>query len=332
MIIISLISDQTLPNLLFIKEFGKNADKFVFVTTRLMKQKGKTEHLVNAAAINDEMYEEIVLPDENDPKKINEMLKKHFPGNSEYVVNITCGNKIMFMVAHNYFKSSGNLVYYMPIGKNHFIELNNPENIMEVKTRLSVKEYLNAYGISFNSLSKNEIKDFLVLKQIFKEYKKNDYNPHKMADCRDYEHKQFFRGDWFEQYVYHIIKKQFALPDEYIELQLKINNLPEPHRAGYDNELDVVFTLKNELYVIEAKVSIGVEKINKKVLDNTLFKLSAINKNFGLRSNAWVVTLADLNSESENFKNDLQRRLLVLGIAGIEDRERIHKKLDLLKT
>jgi len=323
MILISLISDQTIPNLLFIKEFGNNADKFVFISTRLMKQKNKTDHLVDAAGINIDKCDEIILPDENDPKDINELLKKHFQGNDRYVVNITCGNKIMFMVAHNYFTSSGNLVYYMPIGKNYFIDLNNTENIMEVKTRLNLREYLSAYGVSYNSFPKNKISNFHILKQIYKEYRNNGYNPEKVAGLRDNEHKQFFTGEWFEQYVYYLLKKQFKLSEENIEIQLKINNLPQPQRSGSDNELDVVFTMNNELYVIEAKVSIGIKRISKKFLDNILFKLSAINKNFGLRSNAWVVTLADFNWESENFKKDLKRKLIILGISGIEDREKI---------
>lgn len=84
-----------------------------------------------------------------------------------------------------------------------------------------------------------------------------------------------------------------------------------------------MFVHKNQIYVIEAKVSVGKNKINTINLNNILFKLSALNKNFGLRSHAYLFTLADFSNQSEEFIADLQRKLKVLSINKIFDRQLI---------
>ena len=162
-----------------------------------------------------------------------------------------------------------------------------------------------------------------MLKQILKEYRQNGYDPGRVAGLRDNEYKDFFTGGWFEQFVFYRLREQFGLDEGFIELRVKINNFPEPHRAGSDNELDVVFTLDNELYVVEAKVSLGQARLNKTLLYNILFKLSALNRNFGLRSHPRLITLADLSAEAGNFRRDLNRKMRVLGIEGIDDRQKV---------
>ena len=323
--IISLISEQTIPNLLFIKEFGQQADEFIFIGTAAMQQRGKTEALIKAAGLETSKCSELFFPDETDLTGMQVFLEQHFGRKSGFLVNITCGTKPMFLVTHNFFCHPGNRIYYLPIAKNRIREL-FPENVeSELNYRLNVKEYLSACGISYESLPPVEYRDYKVLKQILKEYRQNGFDPDRVAGLRDNEHKNFFTGGWFEQYVYYRLREQFDIAEGFIETCVKINNFQEPHRAGFDNELDAVFTRENELYLVEAKVSMGQARLNKPLLDNILFKLSALNRNFGLRSHARIVTLAALSGEVENFRHDLYRKMKVLGIEGIDDREKVLK-------
>ncbi len=226
----------------------------------------------------------------------------------------------MSIAIYQYFAKENNRIVYIPIGKNELGEYYPSTSVSGINYRLNLKEYLNAYGISFESLPKVQIKPFEFLKQILKSYRKNDFDSSQVT--KDYANSDvnYFTGTWFEQYVYHLLKIQFLLNDDEIETDIWINNFVEKQRAGADNQLDIAFTFNNELYIVEAKVSIGKEKLNKPNLENMLFKLSAINRNFGLKSNPYLITLADLSKEPQNFQTDLERKLKVLGIEKIEDR------------
>lgn len=321
--LISLISDQVVPNLLFIKEMGHQADSFVFITTPLMKERGKTTDLLDAAGLNHDICSELLIDDENNIEGISKALESRLPGNKKFLVNLTGGNKIMFLSAYNFFRKHGNRIFYLPIGRNMLAEI-YPENVMhDLLFRVNVKEYLRACGISFQASTANEIHGYKFLKTLFKEYRQSGFDITRLYQSRDQEHQAFFTGGWFEQYTYHVLKRELNLPGTFIEQGLRINNLPEKHRAGNDNELDVVFTYENELYVVEAKVSLGVKKINRQTLDHTLFKLSALNNNFGLRSKAFIFTMSDIGTEPASFQNDLDRKMRVLGIKGVVDRSKI---------
>jgi hypothetical protein len=321
--IISLISEQTIPNLLFIKEFGEEGDEYLFISTATMKGLGKTDALVKAAGLNADRCRELIVPDENDIKGMEAFLIEQFGGQTGFLVNITCGTKPMFLVAFNFFSRPGNRVYYLPIGQNRVRALFPGNSESALKYRLNVREYLFACGISYEPLPPVEYREYKMLKQILKEYRQNGFEPGRVAGLRDNEYKDFFTGGWFEQFVFYRLREQFGLDEGFIELRVKINNFPEPHRAGSDNELDVVFMVDNELYVVEAKVSLGQARLNKTLLYNILFKLSALNRNFGLRSHPRLITLADLSSESGNFRRDLNRKMRVLGIEGIDDRQKV---------
>jgi hypothetical protein len=326
-----LISDQTIPNLLFVKEYGQDADGFVFITTPLMQTKGKTRHLMDAAGLDYGKCREVVLPDENDPVSMENIFQNEFHANIKYLVNLTCGTKMMFLVAHNFFSRIGSNIYYMPIGKDYFVGMGN-SMAAKVNYRINVQEYLAAHGILYQATPKGEIKDHKILKLILKEYQQKGFNHLEVAAARKNEFKQYFTGTWFEQLVYHRLKQEYCLDDVFIETGLKINNMAPYNRLENDSELDIVFTHNNELYVIEAKVNIGLNKINKQNLDNILFKLSALNKNFGLRSHAWVVSLADLQQSGENFRSQLHRRMKILNVAGFADRNNILGKERLLEV
>jgi hypothetical protein len=324
--LISLISDQAIPNLLFIKVFSVMVDKFVFITTPFMQSLSKTRHLIDAAGLEPRLCREVVVDDENNLDSMQQILKNELPG-SGYIVNITCGTKMMFLAAYNVFREPGNKVFYLPIGKNTINELYPGNSVFEATYRLNVREYLAAYGITFSALMLENIQDYSFLKQILNEYRRLGYDINALQNTQKDSSKYFFTGGWFEHYAYHLIRQKLNHAHGFIETGLKINNFQEQHRAGNDNELDVVFTLNNELHVIEAKVSLGINKVKRVNIEKAMFKMSALNKNFGLRSYSWLYTLSDLSSEPPDFIADLNRKMKVLGIRGIVDRNMILNKL-----
>ena len=46
-VLISIVSDQTIPNVLFIKDF-KEMDEYVFLSTEKMEQQKKTEKIIKS--------------------------------------------------------------------------------------------------------------------------------------------------------------------------------------------------------------------------------------------------------------------------------------------
>ncbi len=47
-LLVTLISDQAIPNVLFVSEMKTIADHYLFLTTEYMEQKGKSEAILNA--------------------------------------------------------------------------------------------------------------------------------------------------------------------------------------------------------------------------------------------------------------------------------------------
>ena len=236
------------------------------------------------------------------------------------MVNITGGTKLISMVCSQFFSRDDNQLYYLPLGQNTLIKIYPHIRSLPVNYRVCVREYLQAQGMSYTSQPPDKIMSFEFLKRVFKEFRKHNYSPSQMADLRDNEYKAFFTGGWFEQFVFHRLSQELNLSKDQIEYGLLVNNFTEAHRAGNDNELDIVFIHENVLHIVEAKVSIGEKAINKKNLDNILYKLSAINRNFGIQSWPSVITLADLTKEPDSFHMDLARKMKLLGIKTILDR------------
>ena len=79
---------------------------------------------------------------------------------------------------------------------------------------------------------------------------------------------EFLSGGWFEEYVYYLIKKNINPQD--IALGVRISRTGLKH----DNELDVVFTKGNKLFVIECKTGVQTERLFNEIV----YKLCAISE------------------------------------------------------
>lgn len=79
---------------------------------------------------------------------------------------------------------------------------------------------------------------------------------------------EYLTGGWFEEYVYYLVKKHIKPQD--LAINVKIS------REGirHNNELDVVFTKGNKLFVIECKTGVQTDRLFNEIV----YKVCAISE------------------------------------------------------
>jgi hypothetical protein len=117
---------------------------------------------------------------------------------------------------------------------------------------------------------------------------------------------RYLTGDWFEDYVYHLIKNHYPLPDGAIALGLQIGAIEESENA--DNELDVVFVYNNKIYLIECKTSMSNGELN--IMNDTMYKSAALQKQFGLLVSTYLFTL----DQASDLKKGYDKRSNLLRV------------------
>lgn len=150
---VCLVSDQPIPNILGIHHF--RPDELLFISTAEMERKGKTNSILDALNIIGLDYrnraEKVVVKEDSIldcHKKLEEWVKGR--EDSEFVLNLTCGTKIMSIAAYEYFKDYSSKMIYIPIAKNEFIvpfPKKTPGKVVPLDLRLDVMGYLTAYGL-----------------------------------------------------------------------------------------------------------------------------------------------------------------------------------------
>lgn len=257
-LLISLVSDQTVPNVQLINEFKNEYTDYQFITTKAMEAKGCRIWIETAANIC--CKGEPIVVNEFSYDDIQQRLSSFdFTGYEKLIVNLTGGTKVMTLAAHEFFKEEGADIYYVTGIDKKYIKVFPGKKKIEFKINysLSVEEYLIAYG--FN-VKKSDIPPFNkdVTEQIFSMYiDKSIYNywetinqlrayrskgvksdamnenifaliekvgliPQKNAVLNADEVK-FLTGEWFEQYIYNKVQQDFGLDDTKILMGVKLN-------------------------------------------------------------------------------------------------------------
>lgn len=268
--------------------------------------------------------------------------------NDEVVVNLTGGTKIMVLGAYNIFKSYAKRMIYTPIPKNEFITV-YPKDDSCKKTehynlKLSVEAYVTAYGVKVKkpenieplksiALSNENLCRWMALNYsaiedtLFEFYK--NLNKHRSDknfrlklefSLRKEEEREFLKklgmanrtiektlskneirfltGDWLSDYCFNEIA---ALPVDDCVTGIE---LVSP--KGVDNEFDVMFTKDNALYIVECK-SLQPSKDEK--YQDFLYKISAIQQDFGLRVDGFMISTArKIISDKGDIRDDLLSR------------------------
>ncbi|MEM9824849.1 MAG: DUF1887 family CARF protein, partial [Bacteroidota bacterium] len=176
--LVSLVSQQPLPNIFLIKEM-KDVDHYLFITTELMERSGQLEHTIKVLCLLPEQYHRIIVKEDSLKDITNQlqalklkMLDQHF------IVNLTNGTKIMSIATYNFFQDAlmSREIYYLPIGKNHYQQIIPPTNdpIKPIQFKIGVKAYFNAYGIEIkNEKFINQVQSKKVTSALYKSYTSN---------------------------------------------------------------------------------------------------------------------------------------------------------------
>ena len=153
-ILVLLVSDQTVPNFLFIKSFD-NVDKYLFITTDKMENENsgnKRKWLLTASGIAEEKQDFRIVDAELKSDVISKIQDFDWDNYTEIIVNVTGGTKMMSIACYEFFKNITKNIWYLPIGKNTYHLCDEEEQKLDVHYKMSVEEYLDCCGI-FKSTS-----------------------------------------------------------------------------------------------------------------------------------------------------------------------------------
>lgn len=359
-ILVSLISDQTIPNILAIHHF--NPDELLFITTEEMERKEKIKAIMDTLSeLKREYYgkESKIIVREDSILDCHKKIEKWIEGkeDSEFIINLTGGTKIMSIAAYEFFKDFGSQMIYIPIPKNEYIipfPKKNPKEPIPLSLKLKVTEYLNAYGLhviqkeKLLSHQEEAQKRYLLSEWIVLHYEsiknllswlysqlnnyrgikrpyewKGQYDPTpeerlflEKANFRFSEgiiskiiersEVKYLTGGWLEEFCFNQISelKGRGIDDCVIGLQLT-------NPQGRNNEFDVMFTKDNELYFVECKT---LDQKDRET--DILYKIGALQKDFGLRVKSFLVTtsstvikdgqlIPSVRERAEQFKTEI---------------------------
>ncbi len=268
-LMISLVSDQTVPNVQLINEFKSESVEFQFITTNAMEAKGCRKWIEAAAKIT--CAGEPILVNEYSYDDIQQKLNSFdFSVYDKLIVNLTGGTKVMTIAAQEFFKEEGADIYYVTGIDKKYIKVFPGKKKIEYKINnaLSVEEYLIAYGFNviksespyFEVTTTDLLFQKFVDKSIMKHWetinflrayrskglKAKDMNENIESLLKDLafvsqtsgalnaEEVKYLTGEWFEQYIYNKVKIDLGLDDLKILIGVKLN------KDVKDNESTIV--------------------------------------------------------------------------------------------
>lgn len=325
-VLVSILSDHLVPNYLFIKEMRGQYNELLFIGTPYTESKAIATHLENALENRKSNIKKVILESDQYQEGVQSLENISLPNDVQYIVNLTGGTKIMSLIVYDFFRKLNSSFYYIPIGKNTYCNIEE-ENMHALQYRISLREYFTLYGLHYecdNALLKDAETTF----QFFEKQKKRKFylsdeikNSQKAETAKD---KKYYAGEWFEEYTYLRIKKELNLREQDIAMSLKIYREDSQNN---DNEIDVAFMYENALYIIECKVSMnGYGKEKWQTIEDYLYKLAAISKDFGLIVRPYIFTLHKMEKLPDGSLKGLQKRMQILGIRNIIDGKQLSKQ------
>lgn len=155
-LIVILVSEQTVPNVQFLKWYFKNYLQTVdllFVSTSKMEEKQKSGNILKALEYLSKYINEskVVCVNENSIDDLKEKVRKLLSEweHSSFAVSITGGTKIMSLASYDFFKEQENCeIFYQPLNQN-LQKLYPAYADFSVSQLLTLEEYMKAHGISF---------------------------------------------------------------------------------------------------------------------------------------------------------------------------------------
>lgn len=327
-IIISILSDQLIPNVLFIKQMAGPQDYHIFLTTERMERDQKSAILADTLELGQDRYV-IISIDPNRPDIILELLKRaKWPKAEKFIVNITGGTKMMSQAVFMFFSKKENTeIYYWPIGTNVMEQLHPEikEITIENPVQLDLKTYFRAHGYDYtfsptphNPKEKTEN----LFKKVIAAGSAEKVPEIVQAKREEYlrPDKQYYLGGWFEEWLYDFLKSKLHLKAHQIGLNLKLKSRKSVRKTESDNEIDIAFVYNNRLFIWECKVYYTRSGTGKKIAE-AVYKISSLRNTLGLQATSLVALMVPFgtNAARKNYLKDLSQIMQVKKVFSLED-------------
>lgn len=264
-LIVSIISDQTVPNAQIIKEFSTPDTEHLFFSTHTIEKKKCLQHIEKACGI--QAKRTLLTNDEHNVQEMTNLLQQEdYSPFEDIIVNMTGGTKLMSLAVYQFFLQipQARILYVLTI-PNTYKMIHPQEEIHTFRTSLTIQEYLQCYGNQYTTTPLSGI-DADYTRNFFNFYCQNDLRPYEqqMLTLRGKRNKgikndtifaaikplldearftpetanqlstkevQYLTGGWFEEYIYHRVKNELQLPDDCIltgaQLIRKTTNNPK---------------------------------------------------------------------------------------------------------
>ncbi len=316
-IILCLVSEQTLPNVLFIKAHT-SADEFWFLETSKTKKDHKGNAIKNACQLPGNK----IFPIEVEPDSFDFQLPENWKLNDDdlLLVNLTCGTKLMSLSIYEYFKLRVNTqFFYIPVDNSKARNIITGEVLRPPD--VDVNTYLNAHGFSciYGKHNRDQKKlSYTLFEQVVNAGSaKNVFDIQSIKADPAHPDYKFYSGEWFEIYLYNWIKQSLSLHESQILHGVKLKHHSSELKSESDHEVDVMFIYKNKLYIIECKVYDTTAKSG--VVYHALQKIAIINRSLGLHARAFICILSSTESVSKERLNYLKALAGIVEIFNIQN-------------
>lgn len=302
MTIISLVSDQPMPNLLFIRQMP-TADRYVFLTTERMEEEGKADNLVRVCGIPSERVDYLFSDHENLPAILAAWEELEEEPDDEYHINLTGGTKMMALATYDFFSRSMPEhqvhLYYLPLNAG-LIRQTYPEAVeIPLDIHVSVETYLDVHGVKLLSHELWEpwvpeakrihrhISRKQTDKQIQSQLLEARADPINLGiQTLSREERDFFSGKWLEIWLASQVQELLGVPYDQILVGAKVNKSGKSGSTA--NEYDLLFVRNNRLYLGECKYFTSPKEKKMKDISRELFKMGGANNLTGLNARPFL--------------------------------------------
>jgi hypothetical protein len=296
-LLVSLISDQTIPNIQLINEYGSIATHYLFITTQGMEKKGVRDWIITSCKLKQEQILEPIFVDQFSFDDIEYKLDNfQFEKYEKIIVNLTGGTKVMTLAAFDFFKDLGAEIYYLTGSDNVLIKLapGRKKKVETLKTQVNLEQFFQGYGFEIKETTTSSI-SVAYTNSFFKKFTSgmvHSFNPvlgslrekrgsritdlNSISGLNDFLTKiefplnvkgelskyeiKYLTGEWFEEYISNKLVEELKLSSDQIKTGIVIS---KKNKVGaiIPNELDVVFVWKNKIYLIEGKTSVFYDSL-----------------------------------------------------------------------
>jgi hypothetical protein len=357
---VTLVSEQAIPNVQYIKEFAGDIGTYLFISTNWMEETKRTQQIIDACQITEGSYEMIIV-DEEDLMSLLESIKlaltkETFANTEGYIVNCTLGTKIMSIALYEYFKNNDKaMLLYTPIRTNKYRSVLDNSINKEFSTHISVDEYIKSYGIAIKSkgtpLFSNEAytnsfkerylnfgeQEFAILAHL----QNDDNQKYRNKGIKDFALIEGLNDFLINiEFPFQNTTKLSKYEVKYLtggwfeewtyyaiknKLQLKDDEIVLGLNTVIDaeNDLDIVFMFKNDIHIVECKTAIPDSSLQQ----TTLYKSGALVDKFGRNAHSYLFTLSNLSDNEGNLKTAIKDRAAQQKI-NVQDRFSLLNNID----